>query len=147
MIGPEAVQAATETAKQAGPSSATAIGIAILVVGQIGIWLDKAVAYAKVRAERKRAEADVVEAKNVATLAAKPGNYDARALIDGKHHDFIMPHSLTLERHEGEIKNLQGTYDKLERENREDHGKIFTKLDDLKDLLVEELGSSHGAHS
>lgn len=140
MIGPEAVQAATETARQAGPSSATAIGVAILVVGQIGIWLDKAVAYAKARAERKRAEADVVEAKNIATLAANPSPRDG-----GKHADFILPHSLALERHEGEIKSLQGTFVKLERENREDHGKIFTKLDDLKDLLVEELGPSHGA--
>jgi hypothetical protein len=142
MLGPEAVQAAAETAKQAGPSSATAIGVAILVIGQIGIWLDKAVAYAKARAERKRAEADVVEAKNIAHLTTKPP-----APGNGSHADFIMPHALALERHEGEIKNLQGTFVKLDHDNREDHGKIFTKLDDLKDLLVEELGPGHGARS
>jgi len=123
----EAGQAAVEAAKQGGQGTATIIGLVILIVSNVGIWLDKFVQMSRNKAARQEAEAREAEAK-AAAAAGKPGT--------NGHAQYILPHSLTLERHEGEIKALRDSSSKLERENREDHGKIFTKLDELKTIVL-----------
>lgn len=150
MLPPEILDAAVQAGQAAArnPSSLegyTALGLLFLIVSQAGIWLDKLLAYARARADRKKAEAEKEEAKLAAARlatapiptppppAGRPGNGSADA-----HKEFILPHSLAIERHTGEIATLKASTEKLERENREDHGKIFAKLDELKDILIEE---------
>ena len=53
------------------------------------------------------------------------------------HNTVIIPHSEKLKEHDGEIKNLGTRFDKLERENRDDHQKLFGKFDEVKDLIIE----------
>lgn len=125
MIGPETAQLA-ETATQ-NNQVVTLIGLAVLIVSNIGIWLDHFVQIAKNKASQQEAEAREAEAK-AKTLGGKGNN---------GHAQYIVPHSNMLERHETEIRTLVGTTAKFERENREDHHKIFGKLDDLKDLIVD----------
>lgn len=142
MLPPEALEAAAQAAQEAAKpqNTYTAVGLLFLIVSQAGLWLDKILNYARARADRKKAEAEKEEAKLAAArLAALPSpagppNGNNQEL----HRDFILPHSLALERHAGEISTLKASTAKLERENREDHGKIFTKLDELKDILIEE---------
>jgi hypothetical protein len=148
MLPPEILEAAAQVADTAARTkpveTLTILGLLFLVVSQSGVWLEKLLANSRARAERKRAEADEAEAKLAAARlaasspagAGNPGNAKPGNGSGSEHKDFILPHALALERHEGEIRTLKGTTEKLERENREDHGKIFQKLDDLKDLLT-----------
>ncbi len=48
----EAGQAAAEAAKQGGQGTATVIGLALLVVSNVGIWLDKFVQMSRNKAAR-----------------------------------------------------------------------------------------------
>lgn len=126
MIGLETAQLAHDTATQ-GNQVVTLIGLAVLVVSNIGIWLDRFVQISKNKAAQREAGAREAEAKAAAaTGKASPGGCG----------DYVMAHSLMLERHDGEIKTLTSSTGRIERENREDHQKIFGKLDGLKDLIV-----------
>ncbi len=148
----EVVQAAAqEAAKTSGSSTATAIGLGILIVSNVGIWLDKIIGgrlqVAKERraaeeAEAREAEAKAAEAKAAADAQPKAGgNGNGKAALD-LHEKYVLPHSLALERHNLEIAALQEFTKKVEKENREDHGKIFKQLGDIKDLII---GKSAGA--
>lgn len=135
MIGPEAAQAAGEAVRHGGQGSMTWIGLGILIVSNLGIWLDKLVQMSRNRAAKEEAEAREAEAK-AKTLGGKGNN---------GHAQYVVPHSNMLERHETEIRTLMGTTAKFERENREDHQKIFGKLDDLKDLILRNQRPPAGA--
>jgi hypothetical protein len=144
MLPPEALEIARQVAQEAPRSTNyTPLALLFLIVSQLGVWLDKLLTYARARADRKQAEAD----EAVATLATARASTLAPAAPAGRpgngssaeaHREFILPHSLALERHSGDIATLKAAAEKLERDNREDHGKIFTKLDELKDILIEE---------
>lgn len=138
----EAAQVAAEVAKQGGGASPmTVIGLGFLVVSNIGLWLDRVVQISRARADREQAEAAEAEAKAlVAANASKPavnGNNGAAL-----HEKYVLPHSLMLQDHANEIKAMVGRFDKFEKRNEEDHGKLFGKLDDIKDLII---GKSAGA--
>jgi len=123
----EAAQAAGDAVKQGGQGTATLIGLIVLVVSNVGIWLDKFVQMSRNKVSMKEARAREAEAK-AAAAAGKPG-------ANG-HAQYVLPHSIMLERHDGEIKALRESSAKFERENREDHGKMFTKIDELKTIVL-----------
>lgn len=148
----EVVQAAAqEVAKTSGSSTATAIGLGILIVSNVGIWLDKIIGgrlqVAKERraaeeAEAREAEAKAAEAKAAADAQPKAGgNGNGKAALD-LHEKYVLPHSLELQHLGDEVKAINTRFDKFEEQNREDHGKMFDRLDDIKDLVI---GKSAGA--
>jgi hypothetical protein len=131
-------QAAQEAAKQGGQGPATVIGLGLLIVSNVGIWLDKLVQMSKNRTARKEAEAREAEAKVLAGKSSPVAN------STNGHAQYVLPHSIMLERHDGEIKALRESSAKFERENREDHGKMFTQIGDVKDLIIERLPRTGG---
>lgn len=133
----ETAQAAVDAAKQSGVGTETLIGLAILIVSNIGLWLDKFVQMSRNRAEREQAEADEAEAKAAAAVA-KPANGNGAAI----HEKYVLPHSLELQRHDGELKAIVERFNQFEKRNVADHDKIFDKLDDIRDLVV---GKAAGA--
>lgn len=132
----EAAQAAQEVAK-ANP---------VLNAGVIGLVITNATLlvrdYLKSRAEKQKARDAVDEAEAQALKAqAQALSEKGKSSEGGRdgHEKFFLDHALMLEGHEREIKALKEWAPKIERENREDHGKLFTGIGELKDLIIERL--------
>jgi hypothetical protein len=141
----EAGQAAQEAAKSSASVILDASVIGLVVTNSFLLIRD----LVKSRTERQKARdaADEAEAKALraqadALAANKAGQTPGKGSGNGVHEKYVLPHSLTLERHEGEIKAINGRFEKFEKDNSDQHGKIFDKLDDIKDLVI---GKSAGA--
>ncbi len=130
----EAAQAASEVAKHT--STETLIGIGFLIVSNVGLWLDRFVTISKNRAEQEKAEAQEAEAKAAASKVVPNGNGN------GIHEKWVLPHSLKLQELDGRVITMEGSLKKFEKDNSDQHERIFDKLDDIKDLVV---GKSAGA--
>ncbi len=134
---------AAQAAADAGKSSASIL----LDAGVIGLMITNSFMLLKdwlrTRAERQKArdaadeaEAKALQAQAAALASGKAGQAPGNGQANG-HQQYVVPHTAMLERHDAELKALKESSSRVERENREDHQKIFTKLDDLKDLIVE----------
>ena len=126
----EAAQAAAEVVKQHAASTETLIGLGLLIVSNVGLWLDRIVTISKNRAEQEKAEAD--EARSEA--AAKPAQNG-----NGIHEKYVLPHSLKIQELEGRANTTDANFEKFERENRAQHETLFGKVDEVKDLILRRL--------
>ncbi len=129
-----------QAVQEAGKSAASIV----LDAGVVGLVITNIFMLAKQwlqgRQEREKAQAVAEEAEAKALQAqaqAMTGRTDSgNGKLNG-HQLYLLPHTAMLERHDAELKAVKESTARVERENREDHEKIFQKLDDLKDLIQE----------
>ena len=108
--------------------------IALLTVGisNLGVMIKILV---DLRAKNGSAQTPALPATDTAGKGNGKGN---------GHPDVVVAHTGMLEAHKAEIEGLKTATSKFERDNREDHQKIFGKLDDLKDLIIERQPGAGG---
>lgn len=87
----------------------------------------------KARAAADEAEAKALKAQADALLAGKAGQLPANG---NGHAQYVVPHTAMLERHDAELKAMDTQFKRFERDNREDHGKIFDGINEVKNLIL-----------
>lgn len=139
----EAAQAAQEAAK----SSASIVldaGVIGLVVTNVFVlardWMKARAARQQARDAADEAEAKALQAQAVAIRDGKTGANGNGG--NGIHEKYVLPHSLKLQELDGKVQVMDQRMSKFEVENTAQHGKIFDRLDDIKDLII---GKSSGA--
>lgn len=108
----------------------TLYAVLALAVMQVSQWLKQLLDAQKERRAAAEAEAAEAEAKAEAKKAALVASLDPAQL------NMLHTHETRIGQHDVEIAALKDSYRKYEKENRDDHGKIFNKLDDIRDMIA-----------
>lgn len=133
-------------AGQAAPASngtqqATLYAVLGLAIMQVSGWLKQYFDAQKERRACAEAEAEEAQAKAEEAKARAEAKATQAASFEPSQVKQLQAHEVMLGRHEVRITSLEG----YSRENREDHGKIFDKLDGIKDdikgLALDKKGS------
>ena len=110
----------------------TLYAVIALAIGNVTQWLNQIIQAAKERRAAEEAEAEEAQAK---AEEAKAKAAQA-ASLDPSQLGMLHAHETKLGQHDIEIAALKDSYRKYEKENREDHGKIFDKLEGIRTLIA-----------
>lgn len=134
MLGPETIQAAQEAIQQGGSGQAgTLIGLGALAVSSVALWLR--IVFVEGRKAKAEAEKASKEDARDQLLAGYP---------EGSVGAILHDHSKKLTTHDVEIKNICERIAESRRDNKEDHDKLFGKIDTLKDQIFEKIDEVRG---